>query len=483
MTMHRTISYFWRIAVLGIWTLAGCVPAELPESNGQLEPIDLALSRKSYANLLEKFPRYEGSINLAVQDVGKRLATGVQLPAKVRLEFTVLDSPGVFAHGFADGRVVISRGMLALLNSEAQLAAVLAHEIGHVLAFHPSRKLREVEKMRALEARLSARLGTKEGRETLTALGLARVRGYSREYELEADAWSERLLLRSGYSAGAMAQVLRLLKQFDEFQDRVGFEMWEIPEFGGSGVFATHPSLDIRLVQTIERQGRDAQMAAKPDPDWLRRLDGLVFGLAERHGIQRGRNYYHPEARFAFMLPKDWYAFGVRDQLVVAPRGKDGWLMIRIKKLESGETRRQALLKLAEGSSYEKVDEANNGNAMVDSMVATKARSTEQRQVRLAIADVNHNRLQFAGITYHQKNWQESDIGFRELLRSLRPLSDAEARQIKPLHIRIVDAVPAGNPLVAANIYGDPAIPRWQLLNQLFPEGRGVAGQLIKILE
>lgn len=465
-----------------LWFLSGCLPAVSEDPENRIDPADLVMSRQAYAEMVEKFPVYAGPvIPQLVQTVGERLAARVSIPANSKLVFEVLDSPGVFAHSFAHGRIVISRGLVTLFNSEAQLAAVLAHEIGHVVALHPSRYLREARNMRELEMRLAARMGRQEGRDALRIMGLARVRGYSREHELEADDWSERLLERAGYDVGATTQVLRLLLQVQVFHEKLGFELWDLPESGsGGGVFATHPSLEHRLAQARARQGRAALNPAKADPSYLRALQDMPYGLPERMGIQYGREYVHPAARVTFTLPAGWYLFSVRNQLIAAPRGQDGLLMIRFASPEAGENRRQALDRLAGGYTLETVVTSTPATVMA---AGWKQDGTDRRQARFAIVDAGTKRLQVAGFTYLPDSWAKADARFQELVNSIRTLPEGKHLRARASRVKIADSVMLATHVPGAKLYGEPPAERWQLLNQLFPDQRLPAGHPAKILE
>lgn len=471
--------------LLGVWLLAACTPAYAPEPVAPMDGADVAMARLAYSNMLTRFPAYaDPAVQRYVQSVGARLAAAAPRRANVQLRFTVLDSPGSFAHSFAHGEVVVSRGLLIQLNTEAQLAAVLGHEIGHVVSLHSVRLMRDMRRQQELEARLSARLGTPQGRDTLSALGLAQVRGYSREHEIEADEWSERLLARVGYDAGAMAQVMRMFLQEEAFWTKRGFDLYEIPEnSGGEGVFATHPSSDTRLEQAIRRQGKVAQAVPAPDPNYLNMLRGMVFGLPAGYGVQRGGTFINAAHRIAFTVPPNWYLFGANDRLVAAPRGKDGMLIIRLAPRKGDETQRHALEQLAHEYRFDSVTPQQTASVRGETAMARLQKDGETRSVRLAVLDVSDLRLEFAGFVAMAEHWNETDPQFLALVNSVRAAGEPDMRLAKPLRVQILPPVREAVFTPPVSAFPDHGRERWELMNQIYPQGRIPAGQPIKTIQ
>lgn len=463
---------------------SGCTSVAAPEPEVRLSAADVAMARSAYEELLDKFPAYEHpALQRYVQTVGARLAA-VAPRTNFPLRFTVLDSPGLFAYSFAHGEVVIARGLVVHLNSEAQLAAILAHEIGHVVSRHPSRQMQEYLKMRALEEKLSTRLATPEGRDVLSAFTLAHRRAYSREFEIEADTWSERLLARAGYDPSAMAQVLRLFMQENAFWDKEGFELWEMPEAdGGDGVFATHPQPKERLQLALQRQGQPTGAAAVPEPAFLLKLDEVVYGLSERYGSRRGDAYLNPSWRLGLTLPPDWYVFGTNDRVVAAPRGRDGLLVMWMKRVPTDETRRRTLELLARDGALGSFASRAGPGVSGETALARMPNAQESRFLRVAAYDVGDQRLHAVGLTFATSHWDETDRQFRALLDSLRPLSPAELRSVQPRRVRAIPYDAAGTNTPPIKTSHERSHRSWMLLNQLYPDGRPAPGQWIKIIE
>jgi predicted Zn-dependent protease len=471
------------ILLIAAGLAAGCTAIPASEPALQPDAADLAQARRAYTELLTKFPSYDHpAVQAYVRSVGSKVAAGAPR-TPVPLRFEVLDSPGAFAYSFADGQVVISRGLLVYLNSEAQLAAVLAHEIGHVVSSHAIRMLREADRASALSQRLSRRLASEQGHEVLMTFSLARIRGYSREYEIEADVWTERLLASAGYDPNAAIQILRFFVQQEAFWDKHGFELWEMPEPGeGRGVFATHPDSAVRLAQAIKRRGNGAEVAPRPDPAYMKAMRGVIFGLAWRDGVQRGTDYAHPARRIAFKVPPGWYLFGAGDRLVVAPRSADGMLIIEMMSDVGGKSVRRALEEISRGEALEFATTLASGGMRGETGILRPKTTSDPQSLRVAVLDVSGQRLTIVGFAFQPELWSQADAGFRAIVGSVRSLPESEARRVEPLRLYAEPVAPEHAIKTLAQSFSDHPRDRWELLNQIYPNGRTAAGQWVKTI-
>ncbi|HSS63365.1 MAG TPA: M48 family metalloprotease, partial [Gammaproteobacteria bacterium] len=185
------------------------------------ESRELALGRQAHDQILKQYGRYEDrGLQSYVQQVGERLARRSHR-ADLVYRFTVLDSEEVNAFALPGGYIYITRGMLAMLNSEAELAAVLGHEIGHVTARHSVRQY-SAQQAAGLGYTVGAiflpELRTAAAQNVYSLFGGALIRGYGREHELEADGLGAEYLARTGYDPDAMLQVIRVLKAQESFE-------------------------------------------------------------------------------------------------------------------------------------------------------------------------------------------------------------------------------------------------------------------------
>src|SRR5688500_13212218 len=208
-----------------------------------------------------------------VNEIGQNLAKKSHRP-QLDYHFTVVDSPQVNAFALPGGYIYVTRGILAYLNSEAELAAVLAHEIGHVTARHSVRQYSA-----ATAANVAAAVGglaaalfmpqlggqLAQGIQSLLGItGTALVSGYGRSHELEADRLGAEYLARSGYDPQAMIKVIGVLKNQELFDIEVAGQEGREPR-RYHGLFATHPDNDTRLQAVVGEAELYSQPSAADD--------------------------------------------------------------------------------------------------------------------------------------------------------------------------------------------------------------------------
>jgi predicted Zn-dependent protease len=228
MTFGQLIHLVRYAALLaGLLLLAACATNPVTGNNDFVlmsEEQEISLGRQANARILKETPVYENpELEKLVQQVGEELASHSHRP-ELFYRFTVLDSTAINAFALPGGYIYITRGLLAYLNSEAELAAVLGHEIGHVTARHSVRQQSTAAVTGILGAVVAASTGV-QGVDTLTDMaGTAIVRGYGRDHELEADRLGAEYLAKSGYDPNAMLEVVGILKNQEAFEIMVAKE-------------------------------------------------------------------------------------------------------------------------------------------------------------------------------------------------------------------------------------------------------------------
>ena len=221
--------------------------------------------------------------------------------ANVGFTFTVLNTPVVNAFALPGGYVYVTRGLVALATSEAELAGVIAHEIGHVAARHGAE--RQTKGTLANIGLLILGAATDSNAAVgLGQLGASAVlSSYSREDEFEADTLGVQYLSRAGFSPEAMASFLRKLRANDQLQATIQGR----PAGGGMGFFATHPRTTDRVRKAIE----NASQVNVSDPIvarqiYYQKIDGMLYGDDPAQGLIRGRRFLHPDLRLDFTVPE-----------------------------------------------------------------------------------------------------------------------------------------------------------------------------------
>jgi predicted Zn-dependent protease len=265
-----------------------------------------------------------------VQRVGEKLAAVSEMP-ELEWHFTIIDTDDVNAFATMGGYVYISRGILPYFQNEADLAAVLGHEIGHITAEH----LKKQNRKGMLSGLASAATAIFTGMPALADLtnmaGQAIISGYGREAELEADRLGASYLAKSGYDPEAIIRVISTLKDQDTFErERARLENREPRLY--HGVFASHPDNDTRLQQAVAGAGRTSAMATGSTSNaegYLQAIEGLPVGSSARQGMVRENRFYHADMQFTLAFPAGWQVANQPDKLLaIAPR-KEHYLEIR----------------------------------------------------------------------------------------------------------------------------------------------------------
>ncbi|MGE0424595.1 MAG: M48 family metalloprotease [Reyranellaceae bacterium] len=215
---------------------------------------------------------------------------------------SILDVPDVNAFALPDGRVFVTRGLLVLLDNEAQLAAVLGHEMGHVTARHA--EARRALRKRNIDAAVSVARTTGDPRlaRDVVQLGVLDERAFSRDQEFEADRIGIATMGRAGYDVDAAIAALTRLREHDLMEARLASRSPEQVD-AASSMMSTHPRT-IDRVQKARDLAASAHAKGELNRDkYLDAIDGMLFGDEPRQGFVRGRSFLHPEMGFAFTVP------------------------------------------------------------------------------------------------------------------------------------------------------------------------------------
>ena len=299
--------------------LAGCVGVVNPVTGEEdwstvTEQEELALGAEAHQQLLKEYGYYDDpALQAYVAEVGERLLPHTHRP-DFPYQFTVLDSEEVNAFA-TPGYVYVTRGLLAQMQSEAELAALLGHELAHITARHTARQIGQrqtVDALGWLVERVS-RSGTV--RQAVGLLGAGHLSKYSRDAEREADRLGAEYATAAGYDPAAMRNLLQGLRDMERMRADAGY-----PDAGG-GWFATHPRTGERL--------KDARRAAAGDgggrvgrDEYLRQIDGLAVGPDPAQGLLRDDWFFYPPDRVALRPPRGWAARNLPDRLDM--RSPDG---------------------------------------------------------------------------------------------------------------------------------------------------------------
>jgi predicted Zn-dependent protease len=448
------------------------------------EQEEIALGRKFSTEVLKQYRAYDNpALQSYVQSIGERLGANSHRSDLI-YRFTVLDSDEVNAFAVPGGYIYITRGLMAYLNSEAELAAVLGHEIGHVTARHSVRQQSAATATGVLGAVLAAGVGIQGVDQVFGALGQAMVSGYGRDHELESDRLGAEYLARSGYPPQAMIDVVGVLKNQEMFEVQQAREEGRNPRVY-HGVFASHPSNDQRLQEVVHAANRIGTNGGRVNrDDYLQRIDGLVYGDSEEDGIRRGNRFYHAGMNFALTFPVGWKVENSPEKLIAYPPDKSAVLQLSSQDLNQrippGEFMR-VTMKLTDLRNGEDI---RYGNIIGHTALTPANTPFGKRLLRVTVLYYNNRAYIFLGAAKDERNPYGYDRAFLDTAASLHPLTAAEREQAKAKHIEIIRAQPGDRFEVLARnspITSHP-VEQLRLLNGLYPNGQPAPGQYLKIV-
>jgi len=360
-------------------------------------------------------------------------------PAKFRnspFTFRVLDSPVVNAFALPGGYIYITRGLLAYLQNEAQLAVVLGHEIGHVAARHSSRR---VLKSRIGQVGLLA--GSVIGSHVFespqltkqvvnlsgTAMQLLFLK-YSRDDERQADRLGVEYAGNAGYSAGEASGFFQTLNRMSERQGQT-LPSWQ----------STHPDpgqREQKVVELAEDLSSTTQMTRVRSEAYLSHIDGLVFGEDPREGYTEDGVFYHPEMHFKFSVPAGW---SVQNQKTMVAFGSPNGAAAITFQLAQANTAEQAARQFSESQGVEVKDAGQTDVHGHPAYAMTAVAKTQQGVVGIRQYFIEHRDHVFAFTGYTGlQNYANMRAIFEQTLRSFATLKDPKKIDVSPLRLNLV---------------------------------------------
>jgi predicted Zn-dependent protease len=302
--MFHASAWVHAILVVLLVAMAGCAtnPATGERqislvSSGQ----EVEMGRQADPAIIAEYGLYQDrDLAAYVDSIGQALAKVSHLPS-LRWHFRLLDSPVVNAFALPGGYIYVTRGIVAHMNSEAQLAGVIGHEIGHVTARHSAQQMtsQQLAQIGLLAGMVVFEGFRPYGGLAAQGLGLLFLK-YSRDHERQADELGIQYAVKSRYDPRQIPPTYDTLKRLGERAGAGG-----LPNF-----LSTHPDPGDREVRTRELaeasiSGTGSNLVVR-GPGYQNRIDGVVYGDDPRQGYFENSRFYHPELKFQMIYPSGW---------------------------------------------------------------------------------------------------------------------------------------------------------------------------------
>ncbi|MBL8338061.1 MAG: M48 family metalloprotease [Rhodoferax sp.] len=487
------------------WVLASCLlaacgsqvrnPVTGQQERSVMDPqAEIALGRREHAAILKDTPAYANDrVQAYVNALGQRLA---RLSHRSDLEwhFTVLDSPEINAFALPGGYVYVTRGIMAYLDSEAELAGVMGHEIGHVTARHGAQRATRqqdaglgVLAASVLGAVLDSRGLSGAGRavaEVSQVAAAGYVASYGREQELQADGLGAEYLSRSQYDPQTMVRVIGVLKSQEQFAaDQARAQGRPVP--APNNWLASHPSNDQRLQAITRLAAQYRGQGGDPGRErYLDVLDGLHFGERASQGLTRGRHFLHAALDLALTAPPQWAIQNLADRVLLVNPARDAALVVRLVPPQLGLDHDTILRQGFQPQSGRVERKTVNGQSATQfTGVRLNAQGQPEPLVATIVSGAANRRFALVWSARDGAALQRARAQLQQAQDTFRPMSAADHELARPWVLRTT-ALPAGGwaPLAGRSPL-EAAEAQLRLINGVYGGGELRPGQRVKVVE
>jgi predicted Zn-dependent protease len=440
------------------------------------EQQEIAMGQQTDAEVRAQYGVYAApSLEAYVSAAGAALAAKTQRP-NLAYHFAVLDSPVINAFAAPGGYIFVTRGLLALMTSEDELAVVVGHELGHVNARHSVKRMSEMMLAQVGLAIGSAVSPTFAKLSGATGVGVQLLfLKFSRDDEYQADSLGVDYARRTGYDPGSMVMF------FDAMQKNGDLSGGQaIP-----GFLSTHPlTADrIREVKAMLKP-EDARLAHNPDV-FLQKIDTLVYGNDPRQGYVEGAFFYHPDLRFQFAIPSGWKVENTPTMVQLAPADGKGALVLQGEKSQDGPA----------DYARKKASELQNSRLLAENTLTVNGLSCFEQSYTVTQQDQGSLRLRrsfikkgdmvytFSAFSADQ-DFSNYEGNFKQTVGSFRELTNPAYlnRQARRLALVRADGVSALQEIFRKQGLAQNLWPQFAIMNGLEVGSVPAKGRLIKIL-
>jgi len=476
--MRRTLGIAAALAVL----LAGCtntpddrfVSLPIPKATQPTAQREPATQREHIRILASYGGTYENArLQAAIEKTVDRLVAASERP-DLHYKVTILNSPAINAFALPNGRLYITRGLVALANDKAELASVLAHEMGHVIARHAAIREEQAKQVAIIGHVVSDVLSDPQ----MGALALAKSKltlaAFSRAQEFEADGIGVGISARAGFDPYGASRFLSDMQRNADLKANDGA--------GPRGIdfLSSHPATPERVKNALAnaRQFSGPGRGERDHAEYLAALDGMVYGEDPSEGFARGRHFLHPKLGFSFMAPPGFTLDNTAQAVLGLKDRGDEALRLDVVSVPA----EQSLPDYLKSGWMENVDPGSVEEFTVNGFpAATAAASGTGWEFRLFAVRFGSDVYRF--IFAAKNRTEQVDRAFRESVMTFRRMTLKESEQVKPLHLKIVTVEPTDTVEKLARHMGTPdhSLERFRVLNGISAHDRLKPGEKVKL--
>jgi len=451
------------------------------------ESAEINMGKELHEKIIKSMPIYQDDkLTAYIDSIGQKIVKNSDRP-EIKYHFTIIDSPNINAFALPGGYIYINRGLLAFLDSEAQLAAVLAHEIAHVTARHVVRQDTAKKGASTLSIVSIFTTGSMVLGDVTNLMSTAAVKGYGREMELEADGFGAEYLFNSGYDPHAMVETIGILKDQEKFSRyRAKNEGKKTKSY--HGLFASHPRNDIRLNEIIAKAGEfpsNIDDSANREA-YRQHIDGLVYGInydamPKSKPVEKWR-YIHKKLGFSILFPAKWTVNKTRQAIVSQPDDKSAEIKLMVSRNVKGIAPGDFLRKAMNVKILQRSESFSQYGLVGHTGIINDEQGNYQRRVAV-LYQGSRVYLLDASVLNAQENIDYDQL-FLKSIRSFRPeRTQSKRKKSKTLHYVKANDRTRIDELAKHMKIGSYAAQQLRLINGLYPRGEPTAGDWIKIVQ
>ena len=449
---------------------------------------DRAQGAKAHPQLLQEFGGlYNGSQAAYVTSVGRKIAVQSSLSGQ-QSDFTVslLNSSVNNAFAIPGGYIYITRDLTALMNSEAELAGVLGHEVGHVAAQHSQRRQSAAQRNSILGVLGQVLVGAVAGNSGIGSLlqkGIGQgsqllTLRFSRGQEYEADDLGIRYLAKAGYDPRALSDTLASLAAQTTLEARIKGSQSAVPEWA-----STHPDPGARVTRALAnaRAVRSTSTFRNEDA-FLTNIDGMTYGDDPKEGVLEGNRFLHPTLRLQFTVPQGFAASNGADAVTIS--GSSGQAQFGGASYGGDLPAYVAgVFRQLGGNGDLPAVQRTTINGLPAAYATARARTSDGGMVDITVFAYEFGR----SAAYHFIALTRAGAGlgpFGAMVQSMARMSEADAAKVRTRRVRVVTVKPGDTvaSLAGRMAYSDYPVERFRVLNALPGNATVRPGQRVKII-
>jgi predicted Zn-dependent protease len=420
-------------------------------------------------------------LQAVIEQTVERLVAASEKP-DLHYKVTMLNSQSINAFALPTGQLYVTRGLIALANDESELASVLAHEMGHVIARHAEQREEEARNADLANRVVTDVVSDPEAGALALAKSKLKLANFSQSQEFEADALGIGIAARAGFDPYGAVRFLTSMEHNSELRA----EQSSAINPGAPDFLSSHPSTPQRITNALAnaRQFKapaadTPQELAEAKATYFSDIDGIVFGEDPSEGYVRGRHFLHPKLGFTFTAPEGFTLDNTAQAVLGVKKGGGQALRLDVVRVPAEQT----LAAYLTSGWIENIDPATVDDITVNGFPgATAAAKGDQWDFRLYAIRFGSDVYRFIFATKHRT--PDSDREFRESIGTFRRMSLAEIEQAKPLHLMVVTVAPGDtvDKLASRMAVADRAVERFRVLNGIEPGAKVKPGSEVKIV-